>query len=81
MRIVHLALAVCVVVAVSGASSPAVMKDPTTSASKVAPLILEKDEGEKRVWRPVEGLEGGPGKMAARHIWSSEPRTYHPEER
>ena len=25
------------------------------------PLILEKDEGEHRVWRPVEGLEGEPG--------------------
>ena len=61
MRIVHLALAVCVVAAVSGASSPAATKESTTSASKVAPLILEKDEGERRVWRPVEGLEGQPG--------------------
>jgi quercetin dioxygenase-like cupin family protein len=61
MRIVHVALAVCVVAAVSSASSPAATKGPTTDASKVAPLILEKDEGEKRVWRPVEGLEGQPG--------------------
>src|ERR1700741_4371856 len=28
--------------------------------SKPTPLILEKNEGERRVWRPVEGLEGQP---------------------
>ena len=60
MRIVHLALAVCVVAAVGGGTSPAATKEPTTRASKVAPLILEKDEGERRVWRPVEGLEEQP---------------------
>jgi quercetin dioxygenase-like cupin family protein len=58
MRIVHLALAVCVVAAVSSASSSAATKDPTTSASKVAPLILEKNEGERRIWRPIEGAKG-----------------------
>jgi quercetin dioxygenase-like cupin family protein len=36
----------------------AATKDPTTSASKVAPLILEKNEGERRVWRPIEGAKG-----------------------
>ena len=58
MRIVHLALAVCVVAAVSSASSPAATKGPTTSPSKVAPLILEKNEGERRIWRPIEGAKG-----------------------
>jgi quercetin dioxygenase-like cupin family protein len=29
--------------------------------SKVTPLILEKNEGERRVWRPIEGLEEQPG--------------------
>ncbi len=61
MRIVHRALALCVVAAVGAASSPAATNEPTHSASKGAPLILEKDEGERRVWRPVEGLEGQPG--------------------
>ena len=28
--------------------------------SKASPLILEKNQGERRVWRPVEGLEGQP---------------------
>ncbi|HEY2446512.1 MAG TPA: cupin domain-containing protein [Rhizomicrobium sp.] len=27
-------------------------------ASGATPLILEKNEGEKRVWRPIEGAEG-----------------------
>jgi quercetin dioxygenase-like cupin family protein len=58
MRIVHLALAVCVVAAVSSASSPAATKGPATSPSKVAPLILEKNEGERRIWRPIEGAKG-----------------------
>lgn len=27
---------------------------------KPTPLILEKDEGERRVWRPIEGVQGLP---------------------
>ena len=60
MRIVHLALAVCAVLAGSGVS-PASTKDSSSSASKVTPLILEKNEGERRVWRPIEGAEGWEG--------------------
>ena len=61
MRIVHLALAVCAVLAGSGASAPAATKDSSTSATTVTPLILEKNEGERRVWRPIEGAEGWEG--------------------
>jgi quercetin dioxygenase-like cupin family protein len=28
-----------------------------TQSTKANPLILEKDEGERRVWRPIEGLD------------------------
>jgi hypothetical protein len=28
------------------------------NGSEITPLILEKNEGERRVWRPVEGLTG-----------------------
>jgi len=28
--------------------------------AKATPLILEKDEGERRVWRPIQGLEALP---------------------
>ena len=61
MKIAHVALAVCAIVLGTGASPPATSSDPTTGASKITPLILEKDEGERRVWRPLEGLEGQPG--------------------
>src|SRR4029077_12632118 len=52
---------VCAVLAGSGASAPAATKYSSTSASKVSPLILEKNEGERRVWRPIEGAEGWQG--------------------
>ena len=61
MRIAHLALAVCAVLAGSRASAPAATKDSSTGASKATPLILEKNEGERRVWRPIEGAEGWEG--------------------
>jgi quercetin dioxygenase-like cupin family protein len=61
MRIITLALAVCAVFAVGGSSAPAITTDQPGGASKVTPLILEKNDGERRVWRPVEGLEGQPG--------------------
>jgi len=28
-----------------------------TQSAKATPLILEKDEGERRVWRPIEGID------------------------
>ena len=34
--------------------------DQPTNAAKPTPLILEKNEGERRVWRPVEGFTGPP---------------------
>jgi quercetin dioxygenase-like cupin family protein len=61
MRSIRLAVAVCAVLACGGSNSPAATADQSRSAGKVTPLILEKNEGERRVWRPVEGLEGQPG--------------------
>jgi quercetin dioxygenase-like cupin family protein len=40
---------------------PATPLDTPTNASVATPLILEKNEGEHRVWRPIEGLEEQPG--------------------
>ena len=61
MRSISLAVAVCAVLACGGSSAPAATTDQSSSATKVTPLILEKNEGERRVWRPLEGLEGQPG--------------------
>jgi len=58
MRTCLVALAVCVIL--PGASTGAATEPPnrTVSAAKVTPLILEKDQGERRVWRPIEGAQG-----------------------
>jgi quercetin dioxygenase-like cupin family protein len=32
--------------------------DGPAGASKATPLILEKNEGEKRIWRPIAGAKG-----------------------
>jgi quercetin dioxygenase-like cupin family protein len=61
MRTTLLALAVCAILAVVPTSAPSVTSNQWSSASKVTPLILEKNEGERRVWRPIEGLEEQPG--------------------
>lgn len=39
-------------------SSAFVRSSLDAQATRPAPLILEKDEGERRVWRPVEGSDG-----------------------
>jgi quercetin dioxygenase-like cupin family protein len=62
MRIVQFAFVVCAVFA-GGASSPGATKDGPAGASPVTPLILERTEGERRVWRPIEGAKG----------WDAEP--------
>src|SRR5271163_2642257 len=61
MRTTLLALAVCGILAVVPTSAPSVTSNQPIGASKVTPLILEKNEGERRVWRPIEGLEEQPG--------------------
>ena len=63
MRTTLFALAVCAIFA--GASTSALTEPPNqpVAATKLAPLILEKDEGEHRVWRPIEGAKG----------WDAEP--------
>src|SRR6516225_595967 len=36
----------------------------SADTAKPTPLILEKSEGERRVWRPIEGAEGWLGQPA-----------------
>jgi quercetin dioxygenase-like cupin family protein len=53
-------LVVCAILAVVPTNAPSVTSNQPVSASKVTPLILEKNDGERRVWRPIEGLEEQP---------------------
>jgi quercetin dioxygenase-like cupin family protein len=42
-------------------SAPCDPSNGPIGLSRVTPLILEKNEGERRVWRPIEGAEGWEG--------------------
>src|SRR5215467_2815174 len=59
MRSVSVPILFCLTVFSSAHQSPA-----SADTAKPTPLILEKDEGERRVWRPIEGVEGWLGQPA-----------------
>ena len=63
MRMALRAVAISVVLAGVAMSAPSVMANGPIGASRATPLILEKEEGEKRIWRPIEGAKG----------WDAEP--------
>jgi quercetin dioxygenase-like cupin family protein len=50
--------AICAALGIVATSAPSVASNGSTSVSRVTPLILEKNEGERRVWRPIEGAKG-----------------------
>jgi quercetin dioxygenase-like cupin family protein len=58
MRTTLLAPAVCAILAAVPTIAPSVTSNQPISASNVTPLMLEKNEGERRVWRPIEGAKG-----------------------
>ena len=53
-----MAVAICAGLAGLARSAPPVTSNGLSNGSGVTPLILEKNEGERRVWRPVEGAKG-----------------------
>lgn len=57
MRPASLLISICTLLVWNSAVAPPSLR---AQSAKPTPLILEKDEGERRVWRPVEGLEGQP---------------------
>ncbi len=57
MRITHVVTGVCVVLACVGATAPSAPTRQGTNVTKTTPLILEKNEGERRV---VRGWPGHP---------------------
>lgn len=58
MRPALSAVALCVVLGgVARSVHPTTSNEPI-SVDRVIPLILEKNEGERRAWRPIEGAEG-----------------------
>src|SRR5262252_9797682 len=59
MRVALTAVAVCAVLAGVARSAPPTASSESTSVGAATPLILERDDGEKRAWRPIEGAAGG----------------------
>jgi quercetin dioxygenase-like cupin family protein len=58
MRTTLKAVTVCVALASVATSASSVSGHGLASVSKPTPLILEKNEGERRAWRPIEGATG-----------------------
>ena len=50
-------MVICALLVCGFVVAPSSLQD---QAAKATPLILEKNAGERRAWRPVEGLEGQP---------------------
>lgn len=54
MRLVGLFAGICAVFVCSPAVAPSFLAGQSVKAT---PVVLEKDEGERRLWRPIEGLD------------------------
>ncbi len=58
MRTGFTVVAICTVLAGVATSASPVTSNGPSSVSSATPLILEKKEGERRAWRPIEGAKG-----------------------
>lgn len=61
MRTALKAVAICAVSGGVATSVPPATSNGPVNTSRVTPLILEKNEGERRIWRPIEGAQGWEG--------------------
>ncbi|MGC2462413.1 MAG: cupin domain-containing protein [Steroidobacteraceae bacterium] len=58
MRTALKAVTICAVLGGVATSAPSVTSNEPINISRVTPLILEKNDGERRIWRPIEGAKG-----------------------
>jgi quercetin dioxygenase-like cupin family protein len=58
MRTAMTAVAICAVFGSVARSAPPTASNEANSVGTATPLVLEKNEGEKRIWRPIEGAVG-----------------------
>jgi quercetin dioxygenase-like cupin family protein len=65
MRPAPKAVAICAVLGGLAGSAPSVTSNQAIGARRVTPMILEKNEGERRVWRPIEGAKGSDAQPGA----------------
>ena len=55
MRTALKALTICAVLGGVASSAPSVTSRGPANTGRLTPLILDKNEGDKRVWRPIGG--------------------------
>jgi quercetin dioxygenase-like cupin family protein len=58
MRKALAAVVICAVLGGVARSAPPATSNEPSGVGRVTPLILEKNEGERRAWRPIEGAVG-----------------------
>ena len=58
MRTALTAVVICAVLGGVARSAPPATSNEPNSVGTATPLMLEKDDGEKRAWRPIEGAVG-----------------------
>src|SRR5579863_6509543 len=58
MRTGFTVVVICAVLAGVARSTVPLASNGPSGVGRVTPLILEKNEGERRVWRPIEGAKG-----------------------
>jgi len=58
MRTALMAAAICAVLGSVARSAPPAASNGPNSVGTATPLMLEKNDGEKRAWRPIEGAVG-----------------------
>lgn len=58
MKTEFMALVICTVLSSVTASAPSTAPNKFSAVSSATPLILEKNDGERRAWRPIEGATG-----------------------
>ena len=58
MKTALTAVVICAVLGGVARSSPPAASDEATIMGGPTPLIVEKNEGEGRAWRPIEGAAG-----------------------
>ncbi len=66
MRAALKAMAICVMLGGIARSAPPAVSNEPLVVSSATPLILEKNEGERRAWRPIEGAKG----------WNAQPGSF-----
>ena len=51
-------IVICAALGIVASSASSIGSNERVGSSTASPLILEKNQGERRIWRPIEGAKG-----------------------